>query len=95
MSRIETVYAVSDPQPSVDASVSQLAQRLDKNLKDLVTIFEQAGEQLWTVEPASHTVTPVPASAGRRPALFGRRDDQGTRYVASALLMVTSQPRID
>jgi len=95
MSRIETVYAVSDPHPSVDASVRQLAQRVDKSLNDLVTIFEQAGEQLWTVEPASHTVTPVPSATHRWTALFGRGNDQGTRYVASALLMVSFQKRID
>lgn len=95
MSRIETVYVVSDLQPSVEASVRQLAHRLDKSLEDLVTIFEQAGEQLWTVEPASHTVTPVLGTEHRPGRFFGRGADQGTRYVASAIVMVSFQKRID
>jgi DNA polymerase III delta subunit len=66
-SRIETVYVVSEPQPTVEESVRQLAQRLDKNLKDLVTVFQEASDQLWTAGPASHTVTPVPFTE-RRPA---------------------------
>ena len=73
MSHIETVYVVTDPQPTVEESVKQLAQRLDKNLRDLVTVFKEAGDQLWTAEPASHTVTPVPTVERRPSGSLGMR----------------------
>lgn len=95
MSRIETVYVVSEPQPTVEESVRQLAQRLDKNLKDLVTVFQAAGDQLWTAEPASHTVTPVPFTERRPAGLIGHENVQVTRYIASALVMVSFQKHID
>jgi hypothetical protein len=95
MSRIETVYVVSDPQPTVEDSVRQLAQRLDKNLKDLVTVFQESGDQLWTAEPASHTVTAVPFTERRPSGLIGHENVQSTRFVASALVMVSFQKRID
>ena len=95
MSRIETVYVVSEPQPTVEGAVRQLAQRLDKNLKDLVTVFHEAGDQLWTAEPASHTVTPVSFTERRPAGVIGHENVQVTRYVASALVMVSFQRRID
>ncbi len=95
MSRIETVYVVSEPQPTVEESVRQLAQRLDKNLKDLVTVFQEAGDQLWSAEPASHTVTPVPAVERRPAGIIGHENVQVTHYIASALVMVSFQKRID
>ncbi|MFB0840329.1 hypothetical protein ACETK3_20290 [Arthrobacter sp. E44] len=95
MSRIETVYVVSEPQPTVEESVRQLAQRLDKNLKDLVTVFQEAGDQLWSAEPASHTVTPVPAVERRSAGIIGHENVQVMRYIASALVMVSFQKRID
>ncbi|TAK37048.1 MAG: hypothetical protein EPO30_11150 [Lysobacteraceae bacterium] len=95
MSRIETVYVVSEPQPTVEESVRQLAQRLDKNLKDLVTVFQEAGDQLWSAEPASHTVTPVPAVERRPVGIVGYENVQVMHYIASALVMVSFQKRID
>lgn len=95
MSRIETVYVVSEPQPTVEESVRQLAQRLDKNLKDLVTVFQEAGDQLWTAEPASHTVTPVPVMERRAAGIIGHEKVQVTHYIASALVMVSFQKRLD
>ena len=95
MSRIETVYVVSEPQPTVEESVKQLAQRLDKNLQDLVTVFQEAGDQLWSAEPASHTVTPVPAVERRPVGIIGHESVQVTHYIASALVMVSFQKRID
>lgn len=95
MSRIETVYVVSEPQPTVEESVRQLAQRLDKNLKDLVTVFQEAGEQLWSAEPASHAVTPVPAMERRPVGIIGHENVQVTHFIASALVMVSFQKRID
>lgn len=95
MSRIETVYVVSEPQPTVEESVKQLAQRLDKNLQDLVTLFQEAGDQLWSAEPASHTVTPVPAVERRPVGVIGHENVQVTHYIASALVMVSFQKRID
>ncbi|WP_267784968.1 hypothetical protein [Paenarthrobacter ureafaciens] len=95
MSHIETVYIVTDPQPTVEESVKQLAQRLDKNLKDLVTVFQEAGDQLWNAEPASHTVTPVPVVERRPTGIIGREKVQVTHYIASALVMVSFQKRID
>lgn len=95
MSHIETVYVVTDPQPTVEESVKQLAQRLDKNLKDLVTVFQEAGDQLWTAEPSSHTVTPVPVVARRPTGIIGHENVQVTHYIASALVMVSFQKQID
>ncbi|WP_144663220.1 hypothetical protein [Paenarthrobacter nicotinovorans] len=95
MSHIETVYVVTDPLPTVEESVKQLAQRLDKNLKDLVTVFKEAGDQLWTAEPASHTVTPVPAVERRPAGIIGHENVQVTHYIASALVMVSFQEQID
>jgi hypothetical protein len=88
------VYVVSEPQPTVEESVRQLAQRLDKNLKDLVSVFQEAGDQLWTAEPASHTVTPVPFTERRPAGIIGHENVQVTRYI-SALVMVSFQKRLD
>ncbi|MFC8041667.1 hypothetical protein ACFUOZ_20130 [Paenarthrobacter sp. NPDC057355] len=95
MSRIETVYVVSDPQPSVEESVRQLAQRLDKNLQGLVTVFQEAGDQLWSAEPSSHTVTPIPAVERRPVGIIGHENVQVTHYIATALVMVSFQKRIE
>jgi hypothetical protein len=79
----ETVSAVSDPQPAVAAAIDQLAARMDANMRDVGIIFEREGERLWTIDVASHTVTPIARTAGflARPA--------PPRYVASAIIIVT------
>jgi len=94
LSRIETVWVVSDPQPTVEDAVKQMAARLDSDLRNLVRVFQEAGDQLWTAEPASHTVTAVPGVERRPSGLFGHEDVPVTRHVASALTLVSFQQGI-
>ncbi|MEA5456918.1 hypothetical protein SPF06_19520 [Sinomonas sp. JGH33] len=86
MSTRETVNAVSDPQPTVAAAIDQLTVRLNANMRDVGIILEREGEQLWTIDVASHTVTPVAGAAG----ILGARAE--TTYVASAIIIVTYHP---
>jgi 6-phosphogluconate dehydrogenase (decarboxylating) len=90
MSHVETVYAVSDPHPSVEQAVGQLALRLDKQLKDLMIVFEREGKQLWSVEHASHTVTPVPVIA-RSAGHWKKEAAPAMSFVASAVTLVSFQ----
>jgi hypothetical protein len=93
MSRIETVYAVSDPQATVEKAVSQLVARLDENIRGIQNVFERNGDQLWNAEPASHTVTPVVVRERRHAGLVGHEDVLVTHYVAPATGERTVMPR--
>lgn len=93
MSRIETVYVVGEPQPTVEELVRQLEQLLDKNLKDLMTVFQEAGDQVWSAEPASHTVTPVPATERRPVGILALRTSWS--HTTSHLPLSWSLSRID
>ena len=95
MSTMETVYAVSDPMPSVEEAVQQLANRLDENVRGLQQVFKNSGDQLWTAESASHTVTPVTLRERRPAGLLSDDGVQVTHYVASAILLVTFQKKLD
>lgn len=95
MSTMETVYAVSDPKPTVEAAVRQLANRIDENVNGIQSVFESNGDQLWNAESASHTVTAVTVSERRPAGRLSREDVLVTHYVASAILMVTFQKKLD
>ena len=95
MSTLETVYAVSDPKPTVEAAVRQLANRLDENVRGIQSVFENNGDQLWNAESASHSVTAIPVRERRPAGLLSHEDVLVTHYVASAILMVTFQKKLD
>ena len=95
MSTMETVYAVSDPKPTVEAAVRQLANRLDENVRGIQQVFEANGDQLGNAESASHTVTPMIVTENRTTGRASSEDMMGTYFVASAILMVTFQKNLD
>lgn len=95
MSTMETVYAVSDPKPNVEAAITQLASRLDENVRGIQQIFEANGEQLWSAESASHTVTPVMVTERISKGMTSHENVLVTHYVASAVLLVTFQKKLD
>lgn len=95
MSTMETVWAVSDPMPTVAEAVEQLANRIDQNVRDLQQVFEASGDQLWNAESGSHTVTPVTVRERRPAGILSHEDVQFTHYVASAIMMVTFQQRLN
>lgn len=94
MTHVETVYAVSDLQPSVEEALHQLAQRLDKQLKDLTIVFEREGKQLWSVEHASHTVTPVPVTSSST-GPWKKDPVPAMSFVASVVTLVSFQRSLD
>ncbi|WP_113719737.1 hypothetical protein [Arthrobacter dokdonensis] len=95
MSTMETVYAVSDPKPTVEAAVRQLANRLDESVRGIQQVFEASGDQLWNAESASHTVTPMIVTENRTAGRASSEDTMVTYFVASAILMVTFQKKLD
>lgn len=95
MSTMETVYAVSDPKPTVEAAIRQLANRLDENVRGIQQVFETSGDQLWNAESASHTVTPVTLRERRPAGILSHEEVLVTHYVASAILLVTFQKKLD
>ncbi|MDJ0318890.1 hypothetical protein [Arthrobacter antibioticus] len=95
MSTMETVYAVSDPKPTVAAAIGQLASRIDENVRGIQQVFEASGDQLWSAESASHTVTPVTSTERMSRGMVGHDDVLVTQYVASAILLVTFQKKLD
>jgi hypothetical protein len=92
---METVYAVSDPKPTVEAAVRQLANRLDESVRGIQQVFEASGDQLWNAESASHTVTPMIVTENRTTGRASSEDKMVTYFVASAILMVTFQKKLD
>lgn len=90
MMTIRNVHQVSDPQPSVEAAMSQLGRMLDDTMADLAQLFEVNGGTMWGVETLSHNVIAVPGETRRTgPGLFTRTEAGPTSYIATAMLTVT------
>lgn len=87
---IQNVHQVSDPQPTVEAAISQLGRMLDETLADLAKLFEVNGGTMWGVEAISHSVIAVPGEGKRTgPGLLGRTEPGPTSFIASAMMAVT------
>lgn len=83
------VYHATDGFHSISEAMMSLQRMLDDSLAGTLSLLEEEGSRLWSIESGSHAVTSVPAgipSASPHPA---RRVI--VQYVASAVVWITYQ----
>lgn len=89
MTKTQSLVVATDGFYTVAEAMMALQRMLDDSLADTLSLLEEEGSRLWSIESGTHAVTSVPAgvpSASPEPVR-----PPMAQYVASAIVLITYQ----
>ncbi|MHA7221743.1 hypothetical protein ACX80S_05410 [Arthrobacter sp. RHLT1-20] len=89
MTKTQSLVVATDGFHSISDAMMALQRMLDDSLADTLSLLEEEGSRLWSIESGTHAVTSVPAdnpSAPSQPV-----HPVMVQYVASAVVLITYQ----
>ena len=91
MTKTQSLVIATDGCSTVAEAMMTLQQMLDDSLADTLSLLEEEGSRLWSIESGTHAVTSVPDVVPGAPPQPGNRPM--AQYVASAIVLITFQER--
>lgn len=89
LTKTQSLVVATDGFHSISEAMMALQRMLDDSLADTLSLLEEEGSRLWSIESGTHAVTSVPAgipSASAQPVR-----PVTVQYVASAVVLITYQ----
>lgn len=89
MTKTQSLVVATDGFYTIADAMMALQRMLDDSLADTLTLLEEEGSRLWSIESGTHAVTSIPASI---PAASAQPVHPSmVQYVASAIVLITYQ----
>lgn len=89
MTKTQSLVVATDGFHSISEAMMSLQRMLDDSLAGTLSLLEEEGSRLWSIESGTHAVTAVPAVLARTSGHPGR--PEMVQYVASAVVLITYQ----
>ena len=89
MTKTQSLVVATDGFPSISEAMMALQKMLDESLAGTLSLLEEEGSRLWSIDSGTHAVTSVPSGIPAASSQTGR--PVLVQYVASAVVLITYQ----
>ncbi|MEY9776319.1 hypothetical protein ABH915_001927 [Arthrobacter sp. MW3 TE3886] len=89
MTKTQSLVVATDGFFTVAEAMMALQRMLDDSLAGTLSLLEEEGSRLWSIESGTHAITSIPAVVPSPPAQPSRHPM--VQYVASAIVLITYQ----
>lgn len=89
MTKTQSLVVATDGFHSISEAMMALQRMLDDSLAGTLSLLEEEGSRLWSIESGTHAVTSVPAGIPTGSSQSVR--PVAVQYVASAVVLITYQ----